>query len=70
MESSDILWALVIGALFFMMIRRGGCCGGHRDKDKSSKGNEVESKTTSHLPLEIPPADGDFNNQTHKRSRT
>jgi len=70
MESSDILWALAIGALFFMMIRRGGCCGGHRHKDKTGKGSDAESQKTSPLPLEIPPEDGDFNNPTHKRSRT
>lgn len=33
---TDILWYLAIG-IFFMMIRRGGCCGGHSHKKQSQE---------------------------------
>ncbi len=38
---SDIIWYLFIGGVFCMMIRNGGCCGGHRQKQKNA---EKESK--------------------------
>ena len=26
---ADIVWYLLIGAALFMIMRKGGCCGGH-----------------------------------------
>lgn len=33
----NILWYLVIGTLFFMMMRKGGCCSGHDHKEQKQK---------------------------------
>jgi hypothetical protein len=45
---ADILWYLAIGALFFMMMRRGGCCGGH-----SHNHSHKEQKPTADQPKEL-----------------
>jgi len=68
MNSSDILWYLLIGGLFLMMVRRGGCCGGHHQRDKDKR--DAILKNASHLPLESLPGNGDLTNKTNKRSRT
>lgn len=39
---TDILWYLAIGAFFVMMIRKGGCCGGHRHKEQKQPSNEKQ----------------------------
>lgn len=39
---TDILWYLALGLFFFMMMRKGGCCGRHRTKQKQE--SNVEHK--------------------------
>lgn len=34
---TDILWYLAIGGLFILMMRGGGCCGGHGQKKAHDK---------------------------------
>lgn len=41
---TDILWYLAIGAFIVIMMRKGGCCGGHRHKEhKEHKEHKQES---------------------------
>lgn len=39
-SASDIIWFIFIGAMFVMMFRRGGCCGGHRHKEHKHEDSE------------------------------
>lgn len=41
---TDILWYLPIGAFFFTMLRKGGCCGGHGHKKEDGKESGAEPK--------------------------
>lgn len=43
-EASDILWFIFIGAMFLMMFRKGGCCGGHKMKHQSHEENKDITK--------------------------
>ncbi|MFQ5911759.1 MAG: hypothetical protein ACE5JS_01090 [Nitrospinota bacterium] len=55
----NLLWLLVIGAVFYFMHRRGmGCCGGHGHDDHShggdkQKGNQasVPASGSGHSPM-------------------
>lgn len=43
----NLLWLLIIGAVFFFMHRMGlGCCGGHNHKDHSHGGDRKEEGET------------------------
>lgn len=42
---TNILWYLVINSLFFMMMCKGGCCGGHDHKQQKQK---IKSNKTGH----------------------
>ncbi len=47
---STILWFIIIGALFYFMMRKGGCCGGqshgaHSQLSGHSHGNSNPGKT-------------------------
>lgn len=50
----DILWYLAIGAFFVLMIRKGGCCGGHGHK-KSHSENDIGTNDhhTKHQALQV-----------------
>ena len=39
---TDILWYAFLGGMLFMMIRNGGCCGGHRHKKNEAKSDSKE----------------------------
>ncbi|GMR03334.1 MAG: hypothetical protein BMS9Abin21_168 [Thermodesulfovibrionia bacterium] len=47
---SDLLWIIIIGALFYFMMRKGGCCGGkshgkHNQHSGHSHGNSNPGRT-------------------------
>ncbi|MEF9426875.1 MAG: hypothetical protein L0956_06785 [Candidatus Mariimomonas ferrooxydans] len=47
---STFLWIIIIGAVFYMIMRKGGCCGGHSHGEDSkhsghSHGNSNPGKT-------------------------
>jgi hypothetical protein len=42
---TDILWYLAIGAFFFMMLRKGGCCGGHKAQGKKTGKQRWQSRS-------------------------
>lgn len=46
LELSDLLWYLAIGALFFMMVRKGGCCSGHQHKKKNGDKHDQTTHPT------------------------
>ena len=37
MAWTDVLWFLVLGSFFFMMMRKGGCCGSLGQKEQRQK---------------------------------
>ncbi|VAW34823.1 hypothetical protein MNBD_DELTA04-681 [hydrothermal vent metagenome] len=37
---SNVLWFLIIGGVFYWMMRRGGCCGGHSHTGHDQAGQQ------------------------------
>ena len=45
---TDILWYLAIGAFIVIMMRKGGCCGGHQNKENKEQKNESGESRIEH----------------------
>ncbi len=41
---SDIIWYLFLGGMFIMMIKNGGCCGGHKKKTVETENSKETQK--------------------------
>jgi hypothetical protein len=37
---TDILWYLALGGFFFLLMRKDGCCGGHRHNEQKPVGSD------------------------------
>ncbi len=45
---SNVLWILIIGGVFYWMMRRGGCCGGHSHAGHDQAGHDQAGQQHTH----------------------